>query len=164
MIGDSLTEDVMQSMEGACFGLKTPCSHCFHVKCLTHWAAISIVQKENKKSTASWITDRNQNSIKTLHGQLKSSESDVTSLLEQQEKCDIEIAETKKELIRALEYEQDKNAILNDKNSLKKERNKTKSASKTIEKKKKNDEIFMKEIGTPSGPGSGSGSVVNDIR
>lgn len=147
-----MTEDDLMSMGEGMYGLKTPCSHCFHVNCLTHWAALSIVQKENKVPTASWITEqgRTQNSIKNLHGQLKSAELDRKNLLEQKEKCDLEIEQTKKELAKIQQNEVEGKAPINkkEKDNLKKdkEKDKEKENSKTkivekkvIDKKKKKD-------------------------
>lgn len=147
-----MTEDDLMSMGEGMYGLKTPCSHCFHVNCLTHWAALSIVQKENKVPTASWITEqgRTQNSIKNLHGQLKSAELDRKNLLEQKEKCDLEIEQTKKELAKIQQNEVEGKAPINkkEKDNLKKdkEKDKEKENSKTkivekkvVDKKKKKD-------------------------
>jgi hypothetical protein len=167
MIGDSMTEDDIRSLGGGgegsggggggggLYGLKTPCNHCFHVKCLTHWAALSIVQKENKVPSASWITEqgRTQTSIKNLHGQLKSAELELKNLLEQKEKCDLEIEENKVELARACQCEADDKVPIKkkEKDSLKKEKedNKTKIVErKSLEKKKKKEETAIEEIGT----------------
>ena len=147
-----MTEDDLMSMGEGMYGLKTPCSHCFHVNCLTHWAALSIVQKENKVPTASWITEqgRTQNSIKNLHGQLKSAELDRKNLLEQKEKCDLEIEQTKKELAKIQQNEVEGKAPINkkEKDNLQKdkEKEKEKENSKTkivekkvVDKKKKKD-------------------------
>ena len=143
-----MTEDDLMSMGEGMYGLKTPCSHCFHVNCLTHWAALSIVQKENKVPTASWITEqgRTQNSIKNLHGQLKSAELDRKNLLEQKEKCDLEIEQTKKELAKIQQNEVDGKAPINkkEKDNLKKDKEKEKE--KETEKENSKTKIVEKKV------------------
>ena len=69
------------------------------MSCLSHWAAISINQKEKKKSGESWIADREINTLKTLDGSIKGLKSEVLGLIEQKEKLSTEIAGEEKELL-----------------------------------------------------------------
>lgn len=69
------------------------------MSCLSHWAAISINQKEKKKSGESWIADRDINTLKTLDGSIKSLKCEVSGLIEQKEKLSSEIAGEENELL-----------------------------------------------------------------
>ena len=93
----------MKQLEGKLYGLKTPCCHCFHMTCLSHWASLSIVKKEVKKPAKQWETDRDDIAMKSMEGQIKSTETEIASLNEQKEKLKSDIIDSETELSSALQ-------------------------------------------------------------
>ena len=101
-VGDSLSNSRLKLLDGKLYGLKTPCCHCFHMSCLSHWAALSIVKKEIKKPAKKWETDRDDIAMKSMEGQMKSTETEITSLKEQKEKLQADIVDSENELNTSL--------------------------------------------------------------
>jgi chromosome segregation ATPase len=97
-----LSNTRMKQLEGKLYGLKTPCCHCFHMTCLSHWASLSIVKKEVKKPAKQWETDRDDIAMKSMEGQIKSTEAEIASLNEQKEKLKSDIIDSETELKTAL--------------------------------------------------------------
>jgi len=66
-------------------GLRTSCYHCYHIHCLTRWAAISLSLKDSNKGEHAWIRDRDTNTIRHAEGDVKSTELEICTLEKQQE-------------------------------------------------------------------------------
>lgn len=100
------------------------------MSCLSHWAAISINQKEKKKSGESWIADRDINTLKTLDGSIKSLKCEVSGLTDQKEKLSSEIAAEENELLHIHEKAQKEENIRKKEIADKLETDKDKSTGK----------------------------------
>ena len=70
-------------LEQKLYGLKTPCSHCFHMVCLSKWAAIKVVQNDNNKKGDCWIKERDSNIIRSLEGSIRGEENEMKVLSDQ---------------------------------------------------------------------------------
>ena len=70
-------------LEQKLYGLKTPCSHCFHMVCLSKWAAIKVVQNDNSKKGDCWIKERDSNIIRSLEGSIRGEENEMKVLSDQ---------------------------------------------------------------------------------
>ena len=85
VVGNKTIEDILQAVDGTLYGIKTPCSHCFHVTCLTHWGAVKIVDSGTKEAGVSWMADRTYLQIKDLQGKISRGEADIDSITAQKE-------------------------------------------------------------------------------
>jgi FtsZ-binding cell division protein ZapB len=69
-----------KSWDKESYGLRTSCYHCFHIHCLTRWAAISLSLKNFKKDEKAWFRERDINIIRNTDGLIRSTEVEIEGL------------------------------------------------------------------------------------
>ena len=128
-------QELIPDFEQKLYGLKTPCSHCFHMVCLSKWAAIKIIQNDNNKKGDCWIKERDCNIIKCLEGNIRGEENEMKVLSDQKKilfdlinekekilsisKAEIFVDEKKNEINQDKEDKMEKMKIVNSKNKKK---------------------------------------------